>query len=430
MANKLPDVPVPDNIDALLYVKGSGGGEAKCCGYRREYLAQNLTQLEEEISICKVCGGIMRKASLVKEEITCQSCSDTPNKLNTVRVAENCVNNLEIKCPLLRDCKWKGKLVEAENHLKKCKMFLVVCSDCKQVVARGAMKSHKQNICPAREVACGFCDGDGKRKDYSQHLKYCLEYPINCLNDCGKNFPRKLLSQHNTECPLFQIECPYTKYGCKAKQMKRRDLLSHKKEFIIEHVDMVESRNHELEVKNQKLEVEIGKLKFELITVKRLDGLKWKLCNANELTNGQIVTSPDFYVNKYHLKCFCKFESSSYGSCHFDFSIQRVRGEYDAHLGVAYVTEYRIILSTNHGTQPFDGNMNYQLKIGTVSKVFYSLHKREYSEYLNPDMSMTIKLYFDVNSSKSSSQDSSTSGFDHNLFYPEYVNPDPFEFKD
>ena len=219
MASKQPVDTAPDTMDDLLYVKRSVGGKAKYCGYRKEYLAQNLTELEREMLICKVCEGIMKKASIVKGETTCQVCSQTPNELNAVNSVENSV---KIKCPLLRDCEWKGKLSEAEKHLKECKHFLVVCSDCVQVVVRGDMEIHKQNICPMRQIGCEFCKKMGKVKDYPLHLKYCSNYPVTCSNGCGEEFRQQLLSDHNAECPLAEIECPYTKYGCKAKPMKRR----------------------------------------------------------------------------------------------------------------------------------------------------------------------------------------------------------------
>ena len=63
MTSKQPADTVPDNMGDLLYVKRYIEGKAKYCGYRRDYLVQNLTEFEKEISICKACEGIMKKAS-------------------------------------------------------------------------------------------------------------------------------------------------------------------------------------------------------------------------------------------------------------------------------------------------------------------------------------------------------------------------------
>ena len=182
---------VPDSIDDLLYVTCFAGYNTKYRGHKREYLARNLTEFEVEMLICKVCGGIIRRASLVKEETTCQMCSATPNQLNAVRLIENCVNKLGIKCPLLRDCEWGGKLSEAENHLKECQYFLVQCSDCNQAVTKNVLITHKQNTCPMRKVTCQYCSLVGKVKNLTEHLQYCSGYRINCPNGCQIKFPRR-----------------------------------------------------------------------------------------------------------------------------------------------------------------------------------------------------------------------------------------------
>ena len=114
----------------------------------------------------------------MNEETTCQLCSETPNQLNAVKLVENCVTKLKIKCPLLRDCEWKGKLSEAENHLKECKHFFVVCCNCKQVITRGDVKIHIQSVCPMREIGCEFCKEVGKVQDYTQHLEHCSDYRV------------------------------------------------------------------------------------------------------------------------------------------------------------------------------------------------------------------------------------------------------------
>ena len=350
---------LPDNMNDIYYVRGKGS----YCGYKREYLAQNLTELEREMSLCKVCEGIMRKPSFVRGKISCLSCSEIPNQLNAVRLVENCVNKLEIKCPLLRDCEWKGKLSEAEIHLGECEHILIECRDCNQAVTRGGIVAHKWDICPMREVTCEFCDKVEKAKDYyMEHFKYCEYYPIKCPNECGKTLLRNELSDHYaTDCPLAVIDCPYAKYGCKASKMKRRDLLAHKKEYIIEHVDMVEAEN-------RNLRVGMNKLKSEIHTMKRLDELRWEIHNVDKLTNGQTVISPGFYVNKYKLECICNVSTWGFG-----FAIHRMEGEHDHSLGIAFITECRVLIEKKDGTQSYyNGNMNYELKMGTVSEIFHT----------------------------------------------------------
>ena len=384
MASKYSISNVPDNKNDLLYVKRSVR-KGSYCGYKREYLAQNLTELEREMLLCKVCEGIMRKASLVEEETTCLSCSETPNRLNAVKLVENCVNKLEIKCPLLKSCDWKGKLSEAETHLKECQHFFIACRACNETIKRSDMDAHKGNICPMRRVKCEYCDDSRRAKDYTEHLESCKKYPIKCPNECGKTILRMKLSDHKaTDCPLVEVDCPYAKYGCKANKMKRKDLLAHKKEYIIEHVDMVEAEN-------RTLRAEVNELKSETKTMKRLDGLRWEIQKVNEPTSGQSITSPCFYVNNCKLKCFCR-KVLGRG---FQFTIQRMEGEHDHNLGTAFITEYRVIIPKKDGTQSYyNGNMNYELKIGTVSEVFHTHGIYFYTQ----DNALTILFYFDVNS--------------------------------
>ena len=112
-----PERILPNNTDELLYVKLTRKGVTKYCGYRKDYLSQNLTEMELELIVCKGCTGIMRKPSLCNGNTTCLVCSERP-ELNSVKGIQNSVSKLNIKCPLLRDCSWNGNLSEADHHLK------------------------------------------------------------------------------------------------------------------------------------------------------------------------------------------------------------------------------------------------------------------------------------------------------------------------
>ena len=195
----------PDNEDDILYVKRQMKHKLVYGGYRREYLARNLSEMEEGFVICNICDGITRNASLYKEETTCLVCSESPTDMNRVKLVQTAVNQLEIKCPLLRECRWSGKLSEAENHLKKCESFLIQCDLCKEVFSRSEGEQHETKNCPMRIVKCQYCHQE-------------------------------------------------------KKAILKRDLLAHKKENIVEHTDMVQI--HLVEVKKD-FQSEIEKLKEE-----------------------------------------------------------------------------------------------------------------------------------------------------------------------
>ena len=146
----------PDQSDDLLYVEKGD----EYCGYKREYLGQNLTRMEEGL-VCKKCSGIMREASLSKGETTCLVCSDTPRQPNPVKAVQDSIRILGIKCPLLRGCDWKGELSEAETHLNDCLFFLIQCKKCEQIFPRGDEEEHEMNYCPKRIIRCDYCEMSG-----------------------------------------------------------------------------------------------------------------------------------------------------------------------------------------------------------------------------------------------------------------------------
>ncbi|KAI6648044.1 TNF receptor-associated factor 4-like isoform X1 [Oopsacas minuta] len=256
--------------------------------------------MEEGFVVCQICSGIMREASVWEGEITCLVCSESQD-LNPVRIVHNAVNQLEVKCPILRDCTWNGKLSEAENHLDNCNSFKLQCVDCEVTIIRGEYDNHKVNTCILREIKCEYCFKQGKAKYQEIHNEVCNEYPISCPNNCGEKFPRSKLSQHKSKCKYEKISCPYTQYGCEAKSMLRRDLLAHKKEFYIEHTDMSLTRIKILEGENSHLKKELSEMAMEGKIMKQLDGVEWEIKYVYKLPNNDKLVGPIVYINNYKL---------------------------------------------------------------------------------------------------------------------------------
>ena len=390
MASKIENEP--DNEDDILYVKRQKKDRSVYGGYKREYLARNLSEMEEGFVICKICVGITRNASLYKEETTCKICSESPANANHVKLVQTAVNQLEIKCPVLRRCNWSGKLSEAEGHLKNCGTFLIKCNLCKEVFSRSERELHETEQCPLRIVKCQYCNQDKKAKFLSQHCNICSQFPISCPNECGAEFPRIKLSEHRSECELEAITCPYKEYGCKAESMLRRDLLAHKKEFYIEHQDMslVQISHSQSEIKRLKdeitrLEEEQNEMKLKGICMKQLDGVEWEIEDLDALKYGEIE-GPTFFVNNYKLRMYFIFR----GIWNY-FYLRRIKGEFDRNLGLAYVTHYRVVYinKRNYNESEYqEGIMNYQLKIGTKSEKIQCSYFRD---------ECLLRFYFDVN---------------------------------
>ena len=393
MASK-PERILPDNTDELLYVKLT-----KYCGYRKDYLSQNLTEMEQELIVCKECTGIMREPSLCNGNITCLVCSEKP-ELNCVKGIQNSVAKLNIKCPLLRDCYWNGNLSEADQHLTTCVHFQIECAKCKQTLPRGETDTHKANLCAMREIECDFCGKYGIARELDNHLTLCLEYLISCPNNCGERFPRKDSSKHESECQLQLIECPFAKYGCRAKSMLRRDLLAHKKDNLVEHTDLSLDRIDKLENENIRLKNKQNKMEWELKLTKHLDGVEWEIKNVNKLVIGQTIEGPTFYVNKYKLKVYATTHQSIFGM-RMDFFLKRVEGEFDRNLTEASVTTYRIITVDKQDQKEsryLDGSMNYQLKIGSESRCFKEINGFIIDKHsTSQGDTFLVRFYFDIN---------------------------------
>ena len=398
MASK-PERILPDNTDELLYVKLTKKDVTKYCGYRKEYLSQNLTEMEQELIVCKECTGIMREPSLCNGNTTCLVCSERPSRPNTVKMVHNSVAKLNIKCPLLRDCNWNGNLSEADQHLNTCVHFLIECAKCQQTLPRGETDTHKANLCAMREIKCDFCGKYGIARELDNHLTFCLEYLISCPNNCGKRFPRKDSSKHESECQLQLIECPFAKYGCRAKSMLRRYLLAHKKDNLVEHTDFSLDRIDKLENENIRLKDTQKKMEWELKLTKRLDGVEWEIKNVNKLETGQTIEGPTFYVNKYKLKV-CATLRLSFLGVRMNFFLKRVEGEFDRKLTEASVTNYRMIIidKQDHKESTYlDGSMNYQLKIGSKSTCFKEINGFIIDKHLTAqDDTLLVRFYFDI----------------------------------
>ena len=382
----------PNNIKDILYVKM---GE-RHYGFKLDFLAQNLTNMEMEFLCCKVCVGIMREATLVNGETTCRVCSCDPNQMNTVKTIQNSISNLEIKCPLFSLCEWKGRLFEAGKHLMVCDSFLVECPKCKVVLPRSEISFHQNNYCVMREIKCGHCGANGYVLQLEAHFKVCLETKIACPNLCGVSFLRKLLEEHKIVCPLEKINCPFAKYGCTAKPMLSEDLDNHKRENVVQHTDMALSQIEEQKKEISDLRNRFVEKEWELKTFKQLDGVEWQILNVDKLKLDQIVEGPTFYVNNFKLQVFVRNFSDL-----FLYSIIRIKGEHDKYLHAATITHYKlIIVDRTDFSRSFcqEGSMEYQLRSWKESEMFY--YFKVYNDLTQDKNSILVRLYFDVNTQK------------------------------
>ena len=439
----------PDDVNIKLYEQsenrnikswGAFGDEYQLeyRGYRKDYLARNLSEMEQDFIICPTCKGIMRDATASEGETTCALCSKNQRNPNPVNQVRNSVAKLDIKCPLLRSCGWRGKLTEAETHLNDCNSFRIWCPlECGSVIKRGESGQHTNTECNLRIIQCEFCNITIKSKELLAHSEACFASPIEC--SCGNKCRRDMISAHvNMECPLAQVKCPYDKFGCKVGVMARKDLVSHKKEYYIEHQEMslikieeqekllaklysgqgnltpkfdfvekilpesnepntkrisdLEKQYTKLGKENKDLKLELSILRSELRTKKDLDGTEWKV-EIEELTFAQNIEGPVFYINSY------KFQLSMKVGVPSEFYLMRLNGFSKlSDKDDTYIHEIRLILGNNE----FDQSSYYQeiwpefkATIGKVGKPIFTLSQELFSKYTQSS-TITIFMYFDL----------------------------------
>ena len=148
-----------DNTNELLYinVKSGASRSQRYRGYRKDYIVRNLTELEDNYVVCPKCEGIMREAVVYSSNITCKLCSKSLFAKPIQKVRDS-ISKLEIRCPIQRDCDWKGLLSQAEQHLDTCDCFLVKCPlKCEEVLMRSEVLNHTETLCPMRKVSCEHC---------------------------------------------------------------------------------------------------------------------------------------------------------------------------------------------------------------------------------------------------------------------------------
>ena len=380
---------LPDNMETILYVKrGQGFG-----GYKLDYLNQNLSEIERDFLICEICGAIARDACIANERVGCSSCrkNSMPDKRTRTSVVK-----LKIKCPLLRDCEWIGRLKEAQTHLNTCYKFRIPCTlKCEKVMQRSEMENHTKNDCPLRKVQCQYCLEYFFAKDLQDHLKVCPEHLIKCR--CDEDLLRKHLTKHiQTECPLAVVKCPYAKYSCRIGNMLRKDLLAHKQEFYIEHQDMLEEESKRMKEEskrmkeeNKRMEEENKKLKEALKTKKELNGIELVINGE-----GELISDSGFTIGSYAFKCYlCSVRP-------IKLKIERLpmRAVSGNAYNIVCLTECRIIVDpTKEKQEPYFEliKLNFKLSQGDAHKFFEMKHE-VYSEYFQADGNLKMKLYFDL----------------------------------
>ena len=205
--------------------------------------------------------------------------------------------------------------------MKGCEFLPVLCplkcveSGGERVrVERRLMAEHQREYCPQRVLKCEFCGSGVTACAMNPHLGECLEFPMDCPNNCemaGETGVRQMkrgdVPLHLTECPLQTVKCPYWDYGCR-EEMERRLLDLHERDSMHIHfkLAMKEMRSQLIEA-NTKIaskDVEICSIKKDLKEVIEFFSphgrLEWKIEGIRQkIEDNADVYSEPFYVGLY-----------------------------------------------------------------------------------------------------------------------------------
>ena len=382
-----------DDTNELLYLTFEliPSREEVHCGYRTDYLLTELTELENNLVICPECRGIMREAVLSSSSITCRQCAESDEAKPFQKVRDS-IANLEIGCPLQRDCDWKGILSEAEEHLMTCAYLLVECSlGCQEVMMKSEVNNHMSVECHLRKIPCVFCKRTGVAKDLEQHKKVCHMSLIRCPNGCSRLILRGRAWRHNKICPKFELMCPfeYLMNGphliCSDYILCREDIPEHNAKEYATHLDM-------LHFKILLLEDRLNEMELKLKCKKDLDGFEWEIVNPFT-GNDECLQGPENYVYGYRLRIFALIKETR---C-ISFWLCRVEGDNDGALADATLTECRVILIDRD--KPSESKFNYfpldyELKIGRESDTF------GVTRIPKSENRPIFRFYFDINNSQ------------------------------
>ncbi len=209
-------------------------------------LCSICTNILSEPVIVECCGQLFCEECLkkwIQRQKTCPHCRNTELKYIKNRRMKRIIDGLRIFCPnRSKGCDKISNKNECSAHLKTCLFVEVPCTnDCGLKMLRKEIENHIARKCPKRKVKCQYCKEESFYKEITTkgHLDKCLFFPLDCPNNCwhGK-IQRKDLMDHQKECPLEPVKCPFFDAGCK-HEMPRKELTAHKASNAASHLELV-----------------------------------------------------------------------------------------------------------------------------------------------------------------------------------------------
>lgn len=182
-------------------------------------------------------------------------------------------------------CSWSGRLAELGIHLQSedgCPYVSIRCpQNCGKLLSRKSVTEHLLADCILTWRKCEHCSDLVEEQSLEEHVKSsCPSYTLVCPNKCGAHVKRSQLPQHDKECPLAEITCPYVEAGC-SLVMRRKESLDHQQDSYINHLLMafqflhtevttMKSKLQDTQEKQKAMAEELQKTKRELTAARML----------------------------------------------------------------------------------------------------------------------------------------------------------------
>ena len=212
---------------------------------------------------------------------------------------------MEVSCEL--EC---GKKLCRENMaqqlVQECGLVVETCKlGCGVELTRDELKIHVTDTCVQREIPCEHCGEDFKYCDMTNHLDVCPKMKVSCELGCDVIMCREDTTQYlEVNCPERELECPFAKYKCEMKSIKRKDMSKHLEEKRMEHLELKVMEDSEIIAKQsamiETMSQEIKSLKREMqhlccIPIK----LEWRI---QKLSDSKSNIKKTFLVAGYRLE--------------------------------------------------------------------------------------------------------------------------------
>ena len=238
----------------------SSSSQPFVCGLCNELMKEPLRTQCCQGSICTPCLYDWQQVELTADEFcesfTCPLCRASYFKFVEDEGLQHKMEDTVIPCKNSSlGCPWSGEVVQLSDHLEDCSYASQPCPhNCGKLVRRNLLTEHLlSNKCVLEWTKCERCSNAVSSVD-SHTDATCPSYLLLCPNQCGVTVKRSQLPQHEKECPLSFVDCPFKEAGCSATKMQRKENTHHLNQEHVQH----------LQSAFQYLQTELSSLKSQL----------------------------------------------------------------------------------------------------------------------------------------------------------------------